>query len=215
MGQRKIPVTLKATIRQKSGDGSGQPFSVIEEDDEHDIALCRIEGFKVYTPDKSPSVQAFRKSKDPNRTDTTHPFASLGISDSLPDVGRFVVVSGFPLGSWTPTIQPGMVSATQTIYPSGPVAGVPKGTRDLLQITVSGNHGNSGGPVIDTCSGKVVGVILQLVPAPLAINGQHYDAGTFDMSGIMLAAPASWVGVMLKKHHLVSESTASGHFVIW
>ena len=74
----------------------------------------------------------------------------------------------------------------------------------------------SGGPVIDLSSGQVVGVILQIVPAPLDIQGrQFYDAGTFAMSGIMLAAPASWIESLLARHDVKSKSMKAGKLVIW
>jgi hypothetical protein len=57
----------------------------------------------------------------------------------------------------------------------------------------------------------VVGVILSIVPAPLEIGGPQIwsDAG-FDMSGIMLAAPAKWVNVLLARHGVKSESIREG-----
>ena len=80
------------------------------------------------------------------------------------------------------------------MYPEAPIARLPKDTSELLQVSVSANHGNSGGPVIDLNSGLVVGVILSIVPAPLAIGGQQIlSPSSFDMSGIMLAAPAKWI----------------------
>jgi S1-C subfamily serine protease len=138
-----------------------------------------------------------------------------------PQTGRFVIVSGFPLGSWTPTIQVGMVAATKTIYPNGISsaliqASIHKNWGDLLQISVNANHGNSGGPVIDLNTGQVIGVIDQLVPAPLQLGGQQIlDQNTFSASGIMLAAPAKWVEALLEKNHIKSEGVAAGKLVGW
>lgn len=125
--------------------------------------------------------------------------------------GLFVLVSGFPLGSWTPAIQFGLLSAIETRYPEAPIARLPKDTFELLQISVSANHGNSGGPVIDLRSGRVVGVILSIVPAPLAIDGQQiWNDRSYDMSGIMLAAPAKWINALLLRHGLKSEGIREG-----
>src|SRR6266700_4286259 len=214
--ERRIKVRLTAIIRQRSGDGSGVPFTVVEVDEGHDLALCHIDSFRVFPPADSPTAktqaQHLSEKGALSIEDVAHPFASLAISKSAPRVGHFVLVSGFPLGSWTPAIQFGLVSAVRTIYPpETPVAGVPKDRGQLLQISVSANHGNSGGPVIDLSSGQVVGVILQIVPAPLAVGGQQlYDSGTFAMSGIMLAAPASWVEGLLTKHNIKSQSARTG-----
>jgi S1-C subfamily serine protease len=135
----------------------------------------------------------------------------LAIAQSAPQAGRFILVSGFPLGSWTPAIQFGLLSATETRYAEAPIARLPKDTFELLQISVSANHGNSGGPVIDLRSGRVVGVILSIVPAPLAIGGQQiWSDKSFDMSGIMLAAPAKWINALLSRHGVKSEGIREG-----
>ncbi len=205
-----VNVTLNAIVRQVDDSGMAQPFEVIEKDADHDLALCGVRNFKVFPWGKSPT-----SGQVPQRT--LHPFASLEIATTPTHTGRFVLLSGFPLGSLTPAVQFGMISATKVIYGMGTVpVGVPKDTHELLQVSVSGNHGNSGGPVIDVQTGQVVGVLLQLVPAPLSLGGKtYYDSGTFTMSGIMLAAPARWVNDLLSKHNIHSEGVRSGRFEIW
>jgi S1-C subfamily serine protease len=210
---------LTAVLRQKSGDGAGMPFSVIETDLDHDLALCHIDNFHA-TP-----LAANPLSKMPLPTgkgslslaQMVRPFASLGISKRLPAIGHLNLVCGFPLGSWTPTVQLGLVSALETVYPpESPVHRVPKDSRELLQISVNANHGNSGGPVIDLQSGEVLGVILEAVPAPLQIQGlQLYDQQSFAMSGITLAAPASWINRLLEKHKITSRCIRTGRLTIW
>jgi S1-C subfamily serine protease len=217
-----VNVQLKAMVRQKDGSGSGQGFDVLAFDADHDLALCQIHGFKVYSPTQSPTANLMKaEAAKPLpagavRVDGTHPFASLQIAGSPTATGTLVLVSGFPLGSWTPTVQLGLVAATRTLYPPpAPPLNVKDGG-DLLQISVSANHGNSGGPIIDLDTGDVVGVLIELVPAPLAIGGQlHYDAGTFEMSGLMLAVPATWVNTLLEKNGLHSESVHAGKLVVW
>ena len=217
-----VDVRLTATIRQREGGGSGQAFDVVELDSDHDLALCQIKGFKVYSPAQSPIAKSMKAEAamplppGTTRLDATHPFASLQIASSPTTTGRLVLVSGFPLGAWTPTVQLGLIAATSTLYPPPAPPLTVKDGRDLLQISVSANHGNSGGPIIDLATGEVIGVLLQLVPAPLAIGGQlHYDAGTFEMSGLMLAAPATWVNALLAKNGVQSEGVRSGKLVIW
>jgi S1-C subfamily serine protease len=148
--------------------------------------------------------------------ESASPFASLAISKAEPKTGQFVLVSGFPLGSWTATVQFGMVAATKSRYPSGvqPTT-IRKDSENLLQISVDANHGNSGGPVIDLESRRVIGVMDAFVPAPLQLGQQIYNPSTFSASGIMFAVPAKWVEVLLEKNHIRSQDVAAGKFVAW
>jgi S1-C subfamily serine protease len=212
-GPNKLRVRLTVGLRQKKAGISGLPFKVVEIDSNHDLALCHIEGQRGVSFSKS-GVQKIAHPEQPGgltADEISEPFASLAIDQDAPQAGRFILVSGFPLGSWTPAIQFGLLSATETRYPDAPIARVQKDNFELLQISVSGNHGNSGGPVIDLRSGRVVGVILSIVPAPLAIGGQQiWNDENFDMSGIMLAAPAKWVNALLSRNGENSEGIREG-----
>ncbi len=199
---------LTVTIRDRSGDGSAVRFTITDRDYDHDLVLCHVPGFRAV------KLQKATIPKGAN-VDTGRPFASLAISTASPVTGRFILLSGFPLGSWTPTIQVGMVAATRTITPDTMYqAVIHKDGAELLQISVSGNHGNSGGPVIELQSGRVIGVIDQFVPALLQIGQLVYDANTFSASGIMLAAPAKWVEALLEKNHVKSEGVPAGKLAI-
>jgi Trypsin-like peptidase domain len=212
-GSNKLKVRLTVGLRQKKSGISGSSFKVVEIDSDHDLALCHVEGLRGVSFAES-GVQMIAHPEQPGgftAEEISKPFASLAIAQEGPQAGRFILVSGFPLGSWTPAIQFGLLSATETRYPDAPIARLPKDTFELLQISVSGNHGNSGGPVIDLRSGRVVGVILSLVPAPLTIGGQQiWSNESFDMSGIMLAAPAKWVNALLSRHDVRSEGVREG-----
>jgi S1-C subfamily serine protease len=212
-GTNKLKVRLTVGLRQKKAGIIGVSFKIVELDSDHDLALCHVDGPRGVTFAET-GVQRMAHPEQPGgltAEEMSEPFASLAIDQSAPQAGRFILVSGFPLGSWTPAIQFGLLSATETRYPSAPIARLPKDTFELLQISVSANHGNSGGPVIDLRSGRVVGVILSIVPAPLAIGGQQvWSDSSFDMSGIMLAAPAKWVNALLSRHGVKSEGIREG-----
>jgi S1-C subfamily serine protease len=200
---------LTARIRQRDGSGGDRQFTITDRDDDHDLVLGHVPGVNAVTPEKS----RMPKNISPLAAQR---FASLAISRVEPKTGQFVLVSGFPLGSWTPTVQLGMVAATSTLYPSGITSpAIRKDRGDLLQISVDANHGNSGGPVIDLESGRVIGVLDALVPAPLQLGQQIYNQSTFSASGIMLAIPAKWVEALLEKNHIKSEGVAAGKFVAW
>jgi S1-C subfamily serine protease len=163
-------------------------FDVIEKDEAHDLALCQIKNFQVNRPDKK------------NHKPTIWPISTLDVSSETLQQGQFIAIVGFPLGSWNGAVQIGTIAATHTVNPNG--QRVPAGQRELVQISVSGNRGNSGGPVLSLKTGKVIGVVVQAVPAPLWSN---QPVPVAQNSGIMLAVPAQWVRELLERHQVKSE----------
>jgi S1-C subfamily serine protease len=166
----------------------GMGYNVVEVDRTHDIALC-------LAPAYSGALE--RIAQNPN--DPTNPdLGQLELSPTTPPAGTIVAVMGFPLGSWNPSFQVGVISATETVNPSAP--GVPAGTNELLQIGVTANKGNSGSPVIEVKSGKVIGMIIQEMPAPLFSPTPNLAFG--QNSGIAFAVPAKWIIGLLEKHKI-------------
>ena len=206
----QIPCKLKAVVRQADGNSGAMGFDIIEVDEGHDLALCRILGFKVYD-EQHPSHLDKGTPKS-----SWHPFSSLAVATSEVRQGELVLLSGFPLGSWTQALHLGLISSTIMVNPNVPIPTVTKDRNQLVPVTINGNHGDSGGPLIDVTTGQVVGVLLQIVPAPMAIGGRVvWDSGTFELSGIMLAAPATWVNALLSRHNVRSHSEAPGKLHIW
>ena len=74
------------------------------------------------------------------------------ICTSLPNLGRNVIFAGQPQGISKPSVFPGMVSGVGSDLLSRPRC-------ELIQISGMVNNGNSGGPVLDTETNKVIGVI--------------------------------------------------------
>ena len=204
-----VPCQVKALLRQRDGSGFSQSFDLTELDSDHDLALCHIAGFAIHElrRDHAPAHV-------PQAPATLRPFASVALDTGKVRVGQLCLLSGYPLGSNSPDLQLGMVSATVTRIPG--IYRTPKDGSDLLQVTVNGNHGDSGAPLMDLTTGRVVGVILEFVPAPIAIGGTlRFDIGNYQSSGIMLAAPAAWVNALLARHHLASAAEPPGRFFIW
>jgi S1-C subfamily serine protease len=99
---------LAARIRNRAGGGGERQFRIVDRDDDHDLVLCHVPGVNAVTPPKS----NMPKNIEP---DAVMPFASLAISTAEPKSGQFVLVSGFPLGSWSSTVcvraNPRLISA--------------------------------------------------------------------------------------------------------
>lgn len=74
------------------------------------------------------------------------------IENTMPPIGRNVVFAGSPQGVSRPAVFPGMVSDIGSGLISHPLC-------EVIQIAGMINNGNSGGPLIDSTTNCVVGVI--------------------------------------------------------
>ena len=189
---------LTVTIHQRDKNGIGVWFDVIEIDREHDLALCKLKGFK---PMKEPSIGPIPKA-------SYRPITSLKISGESAMAGEPIAIIGYPLGSFaSPVIQIGNIGATDAMLDAVP--NFPAGRKDLLIVSVSGNHGNSGCPVISLLTGRVAGMIVQYVPAPLLSVGQGpLRQDIPQQSGLMVAVPAQWITQMLTRHGVANTAIA-------
>jgi S1-C subfamily serine protease len=127
-GAQKLTVTLPAP------DGRTLDATVITTDQQHDLAVIRVDA-------------------------TGLPTVAVGDSNDL-QLGQQVVALGYALAlKGGPTVTSGIVSSLdRTIQVQDPNA--PSGSRtyaDVLQTDAAINPGNSGGPLIDL-SGHVVGI---------------------------------------------------------
>ncbi len=106
---------------------------VIGGDEEHDLAVLKVEG------DGLPTIP-------------------LGNSSTL-QLGQRVVALGYALAlEGGPTVTAGIISSLQrTIRVGDPEAGVTRTLQDALQTDAAINPGNSGGPLVDL-NGNVVGI---------------------------------------------------------
>jgi len=197
--QQYKPKSAQMTVglRQRSGDTGGSWFDVVEKDEAHDLALCKT----------TPPLPNF--AADKTNPGTERPIASFRVAATPPLLGQFIAIAGFPLGSWNPAIQLGTVAALRTVNPNA--GRVPSGQRELLQVSASGNMGNSGSPVIALDTGDVIGVIVQAQPAPLFSTLQNVPLA--QSSGIMLAVPACWVADLQEQLTVksVAQNPPVGH----
>jgi S1-C subfamily serine protease len=127
-GAQKLTVTMPAP------DGRTLDATVITTDQQHDLAVIRVDA-------------------------TGLPTVAIGDSNDL-QLGQQVVALGYALAlKGGPTVTSGIVSSLdRTIQVQDPNA--PSGSRtyaDVLQTDAAINPGNSGGPLIDL-SGHVVGI---------------------------------------------------------
>ena len=188
-----------AVVHQRDGNGSGLWFDLVEEDKEHDLALCKIIG--VFPLKKSSQIL---KEQNGRPQQSLRPVTSLAVADRLIKAGEPIALLGFPLGAFvTPVIQGGNVAATNAVLTSAYNFPGFHG-RDNFLVSVSGNHGNSGGPVISLSTNEVIGVLVQYVPAPLITTPDGNQIP--QQSGLMVAVPAKFVIQLLKHNNLALKT---------
>ena len=120
--------TLSVTLQ----DGKSYPATLIEAEQDKDLALIKIDA-----TDLSP--------------------ARIGDSDRI-QVGQTAIAIGSPLGTYTETVTKGIISGLgRTITVRDELTGRPVTINDLIQTDAAINPGNSGGPLMDA-TGQVVGI---------------------------------------------------------
>jgi S1-C subfamily serine protease len=110
-------------------------------------------------------------------SDNPYPYVNLADSDQVQE-GDAVATCGFPLGlaidqgaiSGTSSFQAGIISAVL------PHQEVPKHLRIALQLDMTVNPGNSGGPLFLRSSGEVIGIISARLRDPLDVLSENQNA---------------------------------------
>ena len=140
-------------------------------------------------------------------------FLELGKSEEVRD-GAAIAFTGFPIGAalgFSPVTHRGIVSAVTSIAPPSPdsrtldakrVRAIKAGPFQVFQLDATAYPGNSGGPVFDPESGRVLGVVNMVFvkgaresalsePSGIsyAIPSQHLRPMIQDVSGILTHSP--------------------------
>jgi len=167
-------------IQTRSAQGRWQQVDVIVEaqDTSHDLVLLRFDG---------PQIQSL----------------ALGAGSLAPE-GTRIVLMGFPLGGalgFSVVTHEGMVSSIAPIALPAPGANglnaravrqLREGSFEILQLDAVCYPGNSGGPVIDIDSGRVVGIVNMVL-----VKGSR-ETALSQPTGISYAIPVQYVRAMLK-----------------
>lgn len=161
VGDGRLIATNAHVVPEMSGTDSGQdmlmilsrhgsktrphPVQLVTRDPEHDLAILRLAG-------------------------TPLPALVLGSSDAVRE-GQAVAFSGFPIGGalgFSPVTHRGIISSiTPIALPGGnsnqlkdkSIRSLRSGAFPIFQLDATAYPGNSGGPLFDTDSGEVLGVI--------------------------------------------------------
>lgn len=170
---------LAIVTRSDAANNAAEPraATVVAVDPAHDLALLRFDG---------PALPALPMAQPQEVRE-----------------GLAVVFIGYPIGGllgFTPVTHRGIVSSITAIaLPAASVRGlntqairqIRQGPFDIYQLDATAYPGNSGGPLIDAQTGRVVGVINMVL-----IKGSKESALTHP-SGISYAIPVQFVSALL------------------
>jgi S1-C subfamily serine protease len=149
----------------QQGQGSGLIFSkdgyiltnahVVEDASKVTVTLTdgRVYSCEICGSDDIVDIAVLKITSDGGRPVVNLPVAALGDSDEL-NVGSIVVAVGSP-GGLDNTVTMGIVSGLER---SSVMVGIPHKKVDYIQTDAAINFGNSGGPLIDVESGRVIGI---------------------------------------------------------
>lgn len=167
------PRTLVVQIRTAGNEWEMRKADLLAIDSVHDLALLRMEGLSA-------------------------PALAVGDSDAVRE-GDSIAFTGFPLGGalgFSPVTHRGVVSSITTAALPAPsaqqlsenaVRALRSGTFEVFQIDGTAYPGNSGGPMFDTQTGKVLGVLNMVF-----VKGTRESALSHP-SGISYAIPARYI----------------------
>ncbi|MFM8899938.1 MAG: serine protease [Burkholderiales bacterium] len=170
---------LAIQLPGKPGEWELRMASVISVDRNRDLALLRIEG---------PAAPAL----------------SLGSATYVPE-GTDVALIGFPIGGalgYSPVTHRGMVSSVTALAPPMPSAQqlnsqaihrLRQGSYDIYQLDATAYPGNSGGPLLNTQTGEVIGVVNSVF-----VKGSK-ESALSQPSGITYAIPVRFVIELMER----------------
>lgn len=169
-----------AVVLPRAGNvdvAGGRTARVLGIDREHDLVLLRVEG---------------------------SPMPALELAEGAAREGASIAIIGFPIGGalgFSAVTHRGIVSSVTSIALPAPTAQslgnqainrLRQGSFEIYQLDATAYPGNSGGPVLDVETGKVIAVINMVL-----VKGTRENAITHP-SGISYAIPARFVTELLK-----------------
>ena len=166
---------LTVNVRDAAGNDQLRRASVLAQDNAHDLALLRVDGPAL------PVLTLREETDDPVRE------------------GQAVAFMGYPLGAalgFAPVTHRGMVSAIRPVAIPSPTATqldartaarIRGGAFELYQLDATAYPGNSGGPLFDVSTGRVIGVVNMVT-----LKGTR-ESALSQPSGISYAIPVRHV----------------------
>lgn len=171
--------TLAILVPKQGGEPELRVAKLLVDDRAHDLAVLQIQGAPL-------------------------PAVTLGGPDLMP-AGTSVALLGFPIGGlfgFTPVVHRGIVAAVTSIALPAPAAKqlnaaavmrLREGPFEIYQLDATAYPGNSGGPLIDADSGRVIGVVN------MVLVRSTRESALSNPTGITYAIPVRRVLDLLKR----------------
>lgn len=204
-GQKRILVGLaQPNTENMRGNFNLVDFDLVDEDDQHDLALLKLK--------QNPFKGEVRSGIVIGGQEVPLLFGIPTLSLSRPKDGEAIGISGYPLGEPVLVTNAGWMATSWSFEIADvPVPGAPEWFRrpeiaDAYLADVEVNRGNSGGPVYLIETAAVVGVAVGSRPAPVrdrqgnnvSIKGRELVYS----SGLTIVVPTRYVTDLLRKHNL-------------
>jgi serine protease Do len=168
---------LSVLIPRNAETGAVRRARVVATDRQRDLALLRIEGAAL---------------------------KPLQLEDQAPREGQSIGLMGFPIGGtlgFSPVTHRGIIASVTTAAMPAPtaqqldprtVARLREGNFEVLQLDATAYPGNSGGPVFDADSGRVLGVVN------MVLVKNNRESALSSPTGISYAVPVRYLAEMMK-----------------
>jgi serine protease Do len=178
-GMLVVRIPAAQVVPGAPADSQMRMATLHSSDEIHDLALLRIDGPPL-------------------------PALALGESGKVRE-GAAVAFTGFPIGDalgFSPVTHRGIVSAITSIAPPTPSArtldekqirAIKAGAFQVFQLDATAYPGNSGGPLFDPDTGKVLGVVNRVF-----VKGAR-ESALSQPSGISYAVPARYLEPLIRE----------------
>ncbi len=197
-----LPIIDSKTFSMRGGF-TGVAFEVVEQDEQHDLALLKLQR----NPFKNQVSPGIHVAGEDIKLIVSVPI----LNQERPKDGTQIAVSGYPLGETVLITNVGYIASSwATNIVNVPIPNAPPGFQridiaDVYYADIQMNHGNSGGPVYSIETGDIIGVAVAVRLTEIELEGGGSittpdNRKLLYNAGIGLVVPMRYVLDLTRKH---------------
>jgi S1-C subfamily serine protease len=176
--------------QEMRGNFTFMDFDLIDADKIHDIALLKLRSIEI--PPFGGNLPRLRLEPVILNPERPEDGVTIGISGYPLNQPVLVTNGGFMAASWAFNLQelklPGTPESYRKLYRA-----------DSYLADITGNPGNSGGPVYLASDGSVIGVFVGSLRTNIR-DAEDNDVDYYYNSGLAFVIPSRYVSDLLKRH---------------